>query len=54
MKASDPGSYILSITNDQIVNNYTLWSTNCPRAEDFISIAKTSRGSSELTKDIAM
>ena len=46
MKASDAVSYILSMTTDQIVNNYTLWSTNCPRAEHFISIwfsLKTSR-----------
>ena len=33
MKASDAVSYILSMTTDQIVYNYTLWSTNCPRAE---------------------
>ena len=54
MKASDAVSYILPMTSNQIVNNDTLWSTNCPRAEHFISIAKTSRGSFELTKDIAM
>ena len=54
MKASDGVSYILSMITDQIVNNYTLRSTNCPRAEHFISFAKTSRGSFELTKDIAM
>ena len=51
---SDAVSSILSMTTDQIVNNYTLWSTNCPRAEHFIAIAKTSRGSFELTKDIAI
>ena len=54
IKASDAVSYILSMKTDQIVNNYTLWSTNCPRAEYLISIARTSRGSFELTKDIAM
>ena len=27
------------MTTDQIVNNYTLWSNNCPRAEHFISIS---------------
>ena len=52
VKASDAVSYILSMTTDQIVNNYTLWSTNCPWAEHFISIAKTPRGSFVLTKDI--
>ena len=54
MKASDAVSYILSMTTDQFVNNYTIWSTNCPWAKLFISIAKTSRRSFELTKDIAM
>ena len=49
MKASDAVSYILSMTTDQIVNNYSLWSTHCLRAEHFISITKTSRGSFELS-----